>query len=1293
MTSRVLQRPARVPAPEVPSAPRSLPPVPQLMPPQTGAAAWLPYLLPMVGGLGGLLYALVNPTPLNITIGVLFALSSVGMGFGMGYAQSSAQQRKTAGDRGRYLDYLRGLRIELREVAARQRQAGFWRHPDPQQLWAVAGSRLRLWERRRSDPDALEVRVGVGRAPLATPLEPVEPDPLARLDSVAEGELRRVLADYGGTDGVPLTVPLQYVGVLTVVGNRQRALDLARSMVAEVVALHPPDDVRVVVCADPVSEWAWVKWLPHLTNPDAIGPERVAALCTDAAGLADLVADELHRRRAQGTGATGSRPHLLIVVDAPRVAVETALELDAGSIAGLSSQDVTVLDLVETRAAEPPHVDARLELLGPAGGTLVLGDGDGRVLREARPDRLGPNAAAALARRLAPWRLGIDDGDRAMAVTVELPDLLDVPDVGALQPERLWTGLTIADRLRVPVGVAADGSPLRLDLKESALGGMGPHGLIVGATGSGKSELLRTLVLALGIRHAPDELALVLVDFKGGAAFAGLQALPHVAGMITNLADDLAMVDRMREALFGELRRRQEMLRAAGDLASIWDYQRARQTRPELEPMPSLLVVVDEFGELLSGRPDFAELFVAIGRLGRSLGVHLLLASQRLEEGKLRGLDSHLSYRIGLRTFSAEDSRTVLGVPDAYQLPPVPGSAFLKVDTTVFTRFKVALASAEYRPPDPADAAAAPASLFQALPPASGTAPRADPERPISGSTDGSVLDVAVARLAHTTARVHQVWLPPLPPSLPLSDLLPVAGDAGAGLRIPVGLADKPADQTRDVLSVDLAAAHLVLVGGPQSGKSTLVRTLVCAAALTLDPTQVHVLAVDAGGGGLAALQELPHAAGIAARLDRERVRRVLATMAGLLDRRERLFRDYRIDGAAAMRAARGGVALPAEDLADVLLVIDGWAAFRNDFEDLEPVVVDLVTRGLGYGLHLVITSGRWGDMRAQIRDAIAGRLELRLADPGDSDLDRKLALALPEGTPGRGLTRDRLYFQTALPQLGAGTDELVAHVAAGWDGPPAPAVRLLPEILHRSELPGTPDQQGVPVGIGEVDLGPVSVDLIGSDTHLLVLGDGESGKTTVLHTFLHGLQQKHPPQEAVVVLVDYRRTLLDAVDEEHLLSYAGAVPAATDTIAELAHLMLQRLPPADVDRDALRNRSWWKGPEVYVVVDDYDLVATQSGNPLAPLADLLPQARDIGLHVVLARRVGGISRAMFDVFLGRLRELGAAGLLLSGDPGEGPLLGSHRAGEQPPGRGLLLRRRQPPLLVQIALPDVGGGT
>ncbi|MEC9051459.1 MAG: type VII secretion protein EccCa, partial [Actinomycetota bacterium] len=345
---------------------------------------------------------------------------------------------------------------------------------------------------------------------------------------------------------------------------------------------------------------------------------------------------------------------------------------------------------------------------------------------------------------------------------------LGLGDVHAFDADAAWRPRPARDRLRVPIGVGEGGLPAHLDLKESAQQGMGPHGLVIGATGSGKSEFLRTLVLGLAMTHSPEQLNMVLVDFKGGATFAGMSDMPHVSAVITNLSQELTLVDRMQDALSGEMVRRQELLREAGNFASVRDYEKARAAGEDLAPLPSLFVVVDEFSEMLSAKPEFIDLFVAIGRLGRSLGIHLLLASQRLEEGRLRGLESHLSYRVGLRTFSAQESRAVLGVPDAYELPAVPGLGYLKPDPTTMQRFKAAYVSGppSGRAPVPRDEGGhvrgiLPFTVASVRPLEREPDVTPEPVAP-QPTSDVSLLDLAVRRMAGRGPAAHQVWLPPL---------------------------------------------------------------------------------------------------------------------------------------------------------------------------------------------------------------------------------------------------------------------------------------------------------------------------------------------------------------------------------------------------------------------------------------------------------------------------------------------------------------------------------------------------
>ena len=552
---------------------------------------------------------------------------------------------------------------------------------------------------------------------------------------------------------------------------------------------------------------------------------------------------------------------------------------------------MTVVWLAATTADEPSELSMRIRVDDQGFATLLETVPSGRQVTGIRADSASIATCETIARRLAPLRLDRPLPMASRTGPIRLLDLLASqasPD-GAVGPH--GDELPLRPRgelLNVPVGVGPAGEPLVLDLKEAAEGGIGPHGLVVGATGSGKSELLRTIVAGLAATHPPEQLAFVLVDFKGGAAFAPLAPLPQGAGLITNLQSDLSMVDRAMAALQGELARRQRLLHLAGNQPDLRAYTARRATDPRLEPLPYLLIVVDEFGELLAVRPEFLDIFTAIGRVGRSLGMHLLLASQRLDEGRLRGLDSHLRFRICLRTFSAAESTAVLGVPDAHHLPPAPGTALIKIDASPPVPFTAALISTDR--PNPPQALPAPAPGHSGF------------------RTD---LEVLVDSLVRAGPRAHQVWLPPLAGAIELDPLLRTA--APGWLRVPVGVVDRPLEQVQEPLMLDLSgsAGHLAVVGAPRTGKSTLLCTIVAALAATHPPDEVQAYAVDLGGGFLHRLGELPHVGAVCGPREAERVRHLVRELRTLVFERERRFRDLGVDSMAAWHDLRRTRARP----------------------------------------------------------------------------------------------------------------------------------------------------------------------------------------------------------------------------------------------------------------------------------------------------------------------------------------------------------------------------------------------
>ncbi|MCC3761600.1 type VII secretion protein EccCa [Glycomyces sp. TRM65418] len=1312
MGTEVVRRPARRPLPAIATEPITLaaPPVIGDGPPPVMGAPML--MMPIMSGGGAMVMVLSNLSrPLYATAGLLMLVASVAMGVVLFIALRSGPRRKLRQERERYQDYLEDARHTIREAVRAQRDFNAARHPHPGLLLGIACDPARRWERRATDADLLTVRCGLAETPLSRPLSlQLDPNPLAVYDPVCQSGAEELVERYATLGDQPLTVPIGRIGELSVVGDYGEARRTAQTLLAQLAALVAPEDLQIAVVAAPgvAAHWSGLAWLPHLLadghNPDLPVP----LICPSTAELAELLsgdlavrAAELRRRRGAPPGPGARR--LFVIVDGEQQVALPSLVPDVDP----ALLGVHLCTLVAEQRQEPEHTAARITVDGPEITVTTIDRSEGHAAessRTGRADRIDAAELVAIARALSPHRLAPDDASHALSGVHGLTDILGVADPADIDWHAAWAPRPESELLRVPFAVDAEGQTVELDLKESALGGMGPHGLIVGATGSGKSETLRTLVAALAVRHLPERLALLTVDFKGGATFAECDALPHVAGSITNLADDLSLVDRFAEALYGEMARRQQLLKDAGNLPNVHTYAQLRQGDPALEPLPHLLVIIDEFSELLTAKPDFAELFVAVGRIGRSIGVHLLLATQRLEAQHLRGLESHLSYRIGLRTFSEGESREAIGVPDAYQLPPEPGSGYLKVDTTIFTRFKAAMVSGRYTPPRETEERRLPV-LPWPLPP---TVPTLALDALTSPTAEGpdterSVLRVLVQSLASADVEpVRPVWLPPLPDALPLS-AVPGAIDAakpGGVVSAVLGLRDKPREQYQGPLEWELsgADANLMVVGAPASGKSTLVRTLVAGLALRYPPSAVVCYVIDYGGGALSSLAELPQVAVAAGRADPELVGRTLAEVKNLLDAREAAMRGGGIDSAAGLRraAAAGRVAIPG----DVVLAIDGWGALTEADDEAGDIVGEIAARGPALGVHVVLTAVNSTQVRARLAAAFSGRIELRLADAYDSGIDRKMIEQLPKDVPGRVVLSDKLFGHIALPRIdeGTGTDDLAAGfaglaktVSARWPGPRVAPVKALPaQVRLRDLVPDVPATSGDPyalapvVGVAESDLGPAAVDFT-ADPHLIVFGDTQTGKSTVLRTIMRQIVRR-PATETGVFLVDYRRTHLEAVPEDHLVTYCNTAAHAAQNAAELATALRQRLPGADVTPRQLRERSWWTGPEIFVVVDDYDIVAgSAAGNPLAPLAELVPQGLDLGFHLVIARRTGGASRALYEPLLRQVADMSSPGLLFSGDRLEGRLVNGAASRQLPVGRALLARRGQAPDLVQVA--------
>lgn len=1239
----VLAEGERDPVPPLPNGELTIEAVPPASRPSPTPLMRILMPVIMVAALGAVIALMVLSRGALNPMMLIFPLMMV-MGFLMMFAPPQGEDVDET--RRTYLRHLQALREKALANAQAQRAHYVHCHPHPEYLWQLVASR-RLWERATGDKDVLDIRIGLGTTPLCTPVVVAESGATEDLDPVCAVSVRHTVRAVAQVPNMPVVVALPAFPYISFQGPD--AADALRALIANIVFHHGPDTVGISALvdtptqgasrrsADHAGDWEWLKWLPHTQNPK------------EAAHHIVVIDDRTY-------GTSGREQVVAQMLADPTISCVISVGAREGSfLAQQAEEEGLSLYCDHTLRV---HTANGMEELGIA-------------------DRLSIAQATLLARRMhgciRPQQRSLDATGNATH-TGDLLAMLGLRDPEQLVAETMWPPLNPQERLKVPVGLSDAGHILQIDLKEAAHGGMGPHGLCIGATGAGKSEFLRTLVVSLVATHSPDDVNLVLVDFKGGATFLGLERLPHTSAVITNLSEESVLVERMHDAISGEMNRRQELLRTSGNFANVGEYTAARAQRPELAPLPALIIIVDEFSELLGQHPDFADLFVAVGRLGRSLHVHLLLASQRLEEGRLRGLDSHLSYRIGLKTFSAAESRQVLGVPDAYHLPAKPGVGFLRADTTeagALTAFRSAYVSGPLERRrgvfDDNEHNPAPSIIFYtSWEDLEEDTTEVEETIEIDNSTTllDSVVDAACNAGELQGKQAHRVWLPPLPSSVELAG---VADDLGH-LRAAIGIIDRPYQQRQDPLVIDFSqgSGHLALSGGPRSGKSYALRTIMCSLAATHSTSQVRFYVLDLGGGELATTSRLPHVAGVANRSDPEKIRRIIDEIAGIIH-----------DG---LEAKEQGSDLSVYN-GHTFLVIDGWHTISSEYEELLDTISQIAADGPGVRVHLLIATTRWTILRPAIRDLIDQRLELRLNEPLDSLIDRKAQQRIPVDAPGRGITSDS---EDVLIALSSNQD--IAHISTAAHNQghtPVPAVKMLPQHITLAEA-SAPNASGNIFAIGGPRLEPLSwspQDL----NHMICVGSKGSGRSTWLGTMMAGISQVGR-ENARIVLIDPRRSHLGNTPEDMMASYAATTTAISDAIRDTATTLRTRLPHADVTPAELKARSWWSGPEIYLLIDDADVLPDGT---LLPLVELLPHATDIGLHVFIARKSGGIGRAFFHAFYSGLRDQQAALLLLDCDKEEGPIMGL-RPSPQPPGRGQLYVDGTAMGLCQICVPEGG---
>jgi type VII secretion protein EccCa/type VII secretion protein EccCb len=1287
------------------------PELPRVVPPSMLRRA-LPYLIVLL--IVGMIVALVatgmrliSPTTLFFPFVLLLAATALYRG-----NDNKMRTEEVDAERADYLRYLSVVRDNVRAQAAAQRAALEWSHPDPSDLAAIVsgpqGPR-RLWERDPHDSDFLVVRAGLHDVPLETTLRVKDAADEIDLEPVSYSGLRGLLDAQRTVHSAPVGIDLAKVSRITVVGDPDEARDAVRAWIAQAVTWHDAGVVGVALASPDLEapDWSWLKWLPHSDIPshiDGTGPARYLAANTDEliAKIGPALAD---RELFTGVADEALR-HLIIVVDDPGYDL-------SGSVLSVGLAGVTVVQISDTPPGDGQYPDPERPYLDVTGGRIRRWLSGGWQPYVDSADGLDAAEAGHLARQLSRWDSNPTHAGLRSAATrgASFTTLLDIDDASQLDVPTLWAPRRREDELRVPIGVTATGEPMYFDLKDEAEGGMGPHGLMIGMTGSGKSQTLMSILLSLLTTHSADRLIVIYADFKGEAGADIFRNFPQVVAVISNMAEKKSLADRFADTLRGEVARRENVLREAGRriqgsaFSSVTEYEAARDSGSEaaadLAPMPTLFVVADEFTLMLADHPEYAELFDYVARKGRSFRIHILFASQTLDVGKIKDIDKNTSYRIGLKVASPAVSRQIIGVEDAYHiesgkehkgvgfLVPSPGAEPVKFRSTyvdgIYEPPRTPTSFVVPSVPEPKLFTAGAVELDQDIVLLDeDEAPTGPPKKLIATIGD---------QLSHYGPHAPALWLPPLDESVPVTTVLATAGVRERQWRWPLGEIDRPFEMRRDALVFDArsAAGNLVIHGGPKSGKSTALLTFIQSAAELHTPRDVTFYCLDYGGGALQGISDLAHVGSVASPLDGERIRRTFGEIEALLRSRR---------AAVGREMGRN----PNDGYGHVFLVIDNLYAFGRDntdqFNTRNPLlakVTELANSGLAYGIHVVVTTPNWLEVPLAMRDGLGSRLELRLPDPRDSNVRvtgalRRPAESVPVDQPGRGLTMAAEQFLFAAPQL-----DRIAEINARHTGVSAPAVRLLPADLEPAAVaPLYRGREQLVIGQREDDLSPVVADFA-EHPLMIVFGDSKSGKTTLLRHVIRTLRENSTADQVAFTVIDRRLHLV----EEPLFpdnEYTANIDRITPAMLGLAGLIEQRRPPQGLSAAELQRWSYG-GHTHYLLIDDVDAIPdtpAMSGpyvgqRPWTPVIGLLSQAADLGLRVIVTARATGSAHAlMTNPLLRRLNDLQAITLLLSGNPADSGKIRGHRFARQPAGRALLLDDSDTATHLQLVNPLVG---
>lgn len=1171
--------------------------------------------------------------------------------------------------REKYGAYIDEQKARIDSVARIQREILTEENPTPDIcIENVSHLNRSLWERMPSDRDYLDVRVGMGYEKLCVNVKSRNDSSGFQLENDEIRELtEKIVEETRIVDNIPARISLLQNNTIGITGNRGKAINLVRNMLISLTSQHCFSDVKIAGFFDEEERDIWdsLKWLPHIWNDDneyrflAYNRKNMQEIC-------EVLSEVMKARKAVNRGYCGNKPviakpYYIVLLGSKKMAESEPFVnelLDSDTSAGF-----TTFFLFDDIYSLPNECKFIIDL---DNGPYAYAKNESNNKFYFTPDAPVPTEKfERFARQLSAVELDSTASEAAIPDSVTFLEGYGIKRVEELNISDRWKKSEPYKSLAAPIGAMAGNKIFSLDIHDKH---HGPHGLVAGTTGSGKSELLQTWILSMCVCYHPYEVNFVIIDYKGGGMENLLEPLPHVVGKITNIGSDIT---RSLLSLKSESVRRQKIFEKVC-ANHIDKYQKMYREGKVDEPLPHLIIVSDEFAELKKAEPDFMAGLVSVARVGRSLGIHLVLATQKPGGVVDDQISSNTSFRLCMKVQTVADSREMLKRPDAAMITK-SGRTYVRVgEDELFDVFQAFWSGAPYS--DREQMTARHVNEVRIVDD-SGRRIKTVDDSKAKAKSDTDELSAIISYICSEAdkngiRKPKSPWKPELPEIISLGAMLTEStfdgvkwGENSAWLSAPIGVYDIPSQQEQDIQYIDLAeSGHLGIYGASGSGKTMLLKTIICSYCLNYPPSDVNVYILDCGGWSMSRLSCLLHVGGVALDSEEEKFEKFPKMISDELARRKSLFAGNAVGSLGAYRKT------VAKDIPAIIIAIDNIIPVFDLYPDMEPLLVTIAREGASFGIYLIFTANSTSGVRYKVQQNIKNAVAFELTDKGDySTLVGKIdGLPLPH-IPGRAFIKGNppVTFQSAVfangsteAEMNASLLEISEKMKIAWDGPLPKPIPVMPERVTVGMLKSDYNNRyRIPVGIDNTSLTTAFADM--TDNYcMLVTGSIGTGKSNMLSVITRMTAEKHSNSEIFVFdglshsLSGLRQTAKEYCvcdDDESVSEQLGYI------ISELNNRLKAQKEARTASGGSFDAKKFIADYNtIFIVIDDLkEFVEAVSDDNKARTERICRLAADFGVVVIAAGRMADMAKFNEIETLTRLIISYQNGIAMNGTPAQ----------------------------------------